>query len=417
MASVKFYIEKRRDEHGRIRTRNVPILLFFSFDGKRLQLNTGERVNAGDWDGEKQIIRPGTAGSKQINRYLHSLGDELLDIYREARSMGMQPGINYLRDQLKYRRRKGNIDFFDVLMRFIDENHDRWSIHTFRKIRTAYNHLRSFSEAEQIDIRFDRIDKGFLDSYVRFFRIKYGHSNNTIVKNINILKWFLNWAGDRGYNKSIMYRDYDLAWEAKPRVQTKDQVLDWDELMKLWKFEPAAGNLREVCDIFCFMCFAGLKLTRIYQLKDSNTFGDYIRMPGRKEHEYLNIPINRQASEILEKYRGGMYPGGTCFPVYSNPYFNQLLKQLGKEAGIRQFVNLEIYAGSEKGTRQVPKYETLTSKVAVNTFLFNGLRLGVSAEVLAYVTDKKTMAGIERIRPLLEEASFDDIRKFNSLTI
>jgi len=417
MASVRFYIEKRRDEHGRIRTRNVPILVFFSFDGKRLQLNTGERVNAGDWDGEKQMVRQGTAGSKQINRYLHSLGDELLNIYREARAMGIQPGINYLREQLKYRRRKGNIDFFDVLMRFIEENHDRWSIHTFRKIRTSYNHLRSFSEAERIEIRFDRIDKGFLDSYVRFFRIKYGHSNNTILKNINVLKWFLNWAGERGYNKSIMYRDYDLAWEAKPRVQTQDLVLDWDELMKLFRFEPSAGSLKEVCDIFCFMCFAGLKLTRIYQLKESNVFGDYIRMPGRKEHEYLKIPLNRQASEILEKYRGGMYPGGTCFPFYSNPYFNQLLKQLGQEAGIRQFVNLEIHAGSEKGIRQVPKYEILTSKVAVNTFLFNGLRLGVSAEVLAYVTDKKTMAGIERIRPLLEQASFDDIRKFNSLIV
>ena len=112
-----------------------------------------------------------------------------------------------------------------------------------------------------------------------------------------------------------------------------------------------------------------------------------------------------------------MYPGGTCFPFYSNPYFNQLLKQLGKEAGIRQFVNLEIHAGSEKGTRQVPKYEILTSKVAINTFLFNGLRLGISAEVLAYVTDKKTISGIERFRPLLEQVSFDDIRKFNNLPV
>ena len=96
--------------------------------------------------------------------------------------------------------------------------------------------------------------------------------------------------------------------------------------------------------------------------------------------------------------------------------FNQLLKQLGKEAGINRFVNMEILSGPERGIRQVPKYEILTSKVAINTFLFNGLRLGISSEVLAYVTDQKTLAGIERIRPLLEHAAFDDIRKFNKLS-
>ena len=101
MASIKLYIEKRRDEHGRIRTGNVPILLYFSFDAKRLQLNTGERVNAGDWDSEQQLVRPGTQGSKQLNRYLRSLGDEIMAIYREARAMGIQPGTNYLREKLK----------------------------------------------------------------------------------------------------------------------------------------------------------------------------------------------------------------------------------------------------------------------------------------------------------------------------
>jgi len=389
--------------------------MYFSFEGKRLQINTGERVNAGDWDSALQAVRQETPGGKQLNRYLSSLGNEVMDIYREARTMGMKPGSNYIRQQLKYRRRKDHIDFFDVLMRFIDENNDRWSIHTFRKIRTAYNHLRTFSKTEEIDINFNRIDKDFLDRYVRFFRVKYKHSNNTISKNINVLKWFLNWASERGYNKSSIYREYEIIWEAKPKVKTSDLVLDWDELMKLSRYEPESVNLKEVRDIFCFMCYAGLKLSRAFQVKQSNIFNDYLRMPGKVENDYFNIPLNKQAIEILKSYRDRNYPGGACFPYYNNPHFNQLLKQLGKEAGINHFVNLEILSGPERGARQVPKYEILTSKVAINTFLFNGLRLGISSEVLAYVTDQKTLAGIERIRGLLEHAAFDDLRKFNKL--
>jgi integrase len=415
LASVRYYIEKRRDPQGRLITRNVPILLYFSFDGKRLQLSTGERVDAGDWDAENQEVRQEAPGSRQLNRYLRSLGEELMDIYREARSTGIQPGTTYLREQLKYRRRKDNIDFFDVLMHFIDENHSRWSIYTFRKIRTLYNHLRRFSETEQVKIQFNRIDRDFLDHYVRFFKIKYDHTNNTIAKNISVLKWFLNWACERGYNKSTLYRDYKLAWVAKPRVRAGDQVLDWEELMRLSRYEPSSGNLREVRDIFCFMCFTGLKLSRVNHLMRSDVFSDHIRVPGRTESGYYNLPLNERALGILEKYLEGDHPGGTCFPSYPNPYFNRLLKQLGKDAGINRFVPLEIHSGTDKGIRQVPKYEILTSKVAVNTFILNGLRLGVSAEVLSYVTGQKTLAGVERIRPLLEQAAFDDIRKFNEM--
>jgi site-specific recombinase XerD len=301
-------------------------------------------------------------------------------------------------------------------MRFIDENHSRWSIHTFRKIRTNYNHLRSFSEAEQINIEFNRIDQDFFDRYVRFFRIKFDHSNNTIAKNIKVLQWFLNWATERGYNKSRIYKDYNLGWEVKPRLQMDDLILDWDELMKIMNHKPSSRNLTEIRDIFCFMCFSGLKLTRVYEIKESNVFYDHIRMPGKGETELYSFPLNNRASKILETYKQRYSPDGTCFPHFHNPYFNRLLKQLGKQAGINRFVNLEIYSGVERGMRQVPKYEILTSKVAVNTFLYNGLRLGVTAEVLAYVTDQKTLAGVERIRPLLESIAFADIGKFDILT-
>ncbi len=413
MPSVRFYIERRRDSQGRIRTHNVPILLYFSFNGKRLQLSTGERVDAVDWDSGQQRVREEAMGSRQLNRYLDSLAGEVMDIYRKARASGIEPGRDYIREQLKYRRRKENIDFFDVLMRFIDENHSRWSIHTFRKIRTAYNHLRSFAAAEGISIEFDRIDRDFLDRYVRFFRIKYNHSNNSIAKNIDVLKWFLNWATERGYNRSLLYRDYIFPWDAKPRVSPESLVLGWEELMQLYRYEPSSRNLKEVRDIFCFMCFSGIKLSRVYRITKTNAFSDHVRMPGKRETGHYNIPLNKQAAKILETYRETDRYGTALFPNYPNPYFNRLLKRLAREAGINRFVDIEILAGEERATRQVPKYEVLSSRVAVNTFLFNGLRLGVSAEVLAYVIDQKTMKAVERIRPLLENMAFGDIRKFD----
>ncbi len=415
MASVRFYLEKRKDENGRTRTKQVPILLYFSFDGKRLQLNTGERINFSDWDFRAQRVLTPIRGSKAMNRYLQSLADEVMGIYLEAKTMGLNPGIEYLRKQMKYNRRKENIGFFDVFMLFIDENHNRWSIHTFRKIRTNYHHLRKFAETEQIEIEFSRIDRNFLEQYIRFFRIKYNHSNNTISKNLDVLKWFLNWATTRGYNKSLLYREFQFQWISRPRISQSDLVLDWDELMMIWRFEPLTSELTEVKDIFCFMCFSGLKLSRIYQLKSSNVYPGYISLQGNGKFQSFNLPLSERAYGIISRYIDEEGPDGNCFPHYRHPDFNRHLKQLGKIAGINRFVNVSSYAGTEKGSRQVPKYEVLSSKVAINTFLFNGLKLGISAEVLSFLTERKTFASVDRIRPVLENAAYDDIRKFDTL--
>jgi integrase len=248
-----------------------------------------------------------------------------MEIYLEAKTMGLNPGVDYLRKQIKYNRRKDNIGFFDAFMSFIDENHERWSIHTFRKIRTNYHHLRKFSETEQIEIEFNRIDRNLLEQYVRFFRIKYNHSNNTISKNLDVLKWFLNWATTRGYNKSLLYREFQLEWMARPRISQADLVLDWEELMRIWKFEPITHDLEEIRDIFCFMCFSGLKLSRINQLRYSNVYRGYISLQGTGIFQSFNLPLNERAYGIINRYIDKEGPDGFCFPHYRNPDFNKKL--------------------------------------------------------------------------------------------
>ena len=415
MASIKFYLEKRKDENGRTRTKQVPILMYFSFDGKRLQLNTGERIDFSEWDFQEQCVLSTARGSKAMNRYLQTLADEVRGIYLEAKTMGLNPGIDYLRQQIKYNRRKTNIGFFDVFMLFIDENHNKWSIHTFRKIRTTYHHLRRFSAAEQVEIEFNRIDRDFMERYIRFFRIKYGHSNNTISKNLDVLKWFLNWATKRGYNKSLIYREFEFDWARHPRLSQSDLVLDWEELMSIRKFEPISKELAEVRDIFCFMCFSGLKLSRIYQLKSRNVYPSYISLQGNGKTKAFHFPLNEQAYGIISRYLDMEGPDGNCFPYYRNADFNRHLKLLGKNAGINRFVNLTVCSGTERGSRQVPKCEVLSSKVAINTFIYNGLKLGITPEVLSFLTESKTRANIDRIRPVLENAAFEDISKFDNL--
>jgi hypothetical protein len=77
MASTNFYLEKRKNKDGVIRTQQVPIYLFFSFNGKRFQHYTGERIDFKYWDEKKQRVKSNYPGAFEINAILDQLSEKV----------------------------------------------------------------------------------------------------------------------------------------------------------------------------------------------------------------------------------------------------------------------------------------------------------------------------------------------------
>ena len=120
MASVNFYLEKRRDQNRRLKRQNVPVLMYFSYDGKRLQMNTGDKTDFEKCDFKQQKIIDKIPQSEQINGNLTSLADEIMSIYRNAKQMGIEPGNIYLREKVKSRKIQPGQRFFDIYMKIIE---------------------------------------------------------------------------------------------------------------------------------------------------------------------------------------------------------------------------------------------------------------------------------------------------------
>ena len=51
--SIKFRIEQRKDGNGNIITENAPILVDFTFNGKRFKSSIGYLINSKQWDNVK----------------------------------------------------------------------------------------------------------------------------------------------------------------------------------------------------------------------------------------------------------------------------------------------------------------------------------------------------------------------------
>ncbi|MBL4754003.1 MAG: site-specific integrase, partial [Flavobacteriales bacterium] len=378
MATLNYYLEKRKNKHtGEIQIKNVPIILHFNFEGKRLQYYTGERIDSSNWIDKKlakdgtsmkvQKVKPSVSGSLEINLRLEKLAEDVKRIYREAHIQGIVPTVQHIRETLPVNQKSSNLPFFDVLDRFIQSKKTTSTSGTITKFNVIKKHLEQFSSKKKIRIEFDSIDKRLLQRFADYQLHDCGHTNNTVAKTINIIKWFLNWATDEEYNKNLKYKGFTM----KERYG-KIIVLSWEELQHLYQMKLKNEALKQVRDVFCFQCFTGLRYSDVRMLKKHNIKDGYINITTVKTKEENKIPLNDYATAIIEKYEG--YPGDFLLPVISNQNMNDHLKKLGKKAGFNERIEIVRFRGAERIVTTVYKYEVLTTHIGRKTFTTNNGR-------------------------------------------
>jgi len=70
---VRFHIEKRKGTSGILLTRDCPVLMSVTYEGKRVIQGTGIKVDIDGWDPDLQRIKTYYEGHQNINNWLRSL--------------------------------------------------------------------------------------------------------------------------------------------------------------------------------------------------------------------------------------------------------------------------------------------------------------------------------------------------------
>jgi len=233
--------------------------------------------------------------------------------------------------------------------------------------------LKNFSRVQRIALEFDRIDFDFENRFKTYLISHVGITNNTVAKNIKILKTFLNFCTDRGHNKNLLFQKFDATEKDK-----EVYALTLDELKKIYSHEFSEERLAKVRDTFCFSCFTGLRYSDVVGLKKENIQSHQIKFTTKKTQDDLIIPLNDFAQDILKKYKESEKP----LPVISSQKTNQYLKEIGKLLQISDAVKQIRYRGTERIETYLPKYEVLTFHVARKTFITTSLVLGMNERIV-----------------------------------
>jgi len=400
---ARFYIEKRKDESGKLMVKERPVFMSVSFSGKRAIISTEIKVDFHGWDPELQRVKTNYPGSNATNVWLDTLSDTAVRAMGTFQNFEGDPGTEHFKKIFQELKPKFSSGFFDIFYLFMEAKSSQWSASTYRKVRTIYKHLREFEDQTDYRIFFNNLDASFLEKFTAFYTEK-GNSKTTTYKAVNILVWFLNWATDHGYNVYRDYRNFYKLMGPSTAASRTHIYLHWEELMKVRDFSPINRRMERVRDLFCFMCFSGLRFTELQALKKEDVGGDEI-IVRKKKRDVRRLPFNKYAREIHQAYENKYYLNDTAFPSISAITMNKYLRMIGEGIGLTREV---ITAPGDEV--KVPFYKRLTAGIAVNTFIANALELEVPIEVISEFTGVRNDSRVRRIKMDLAR---EEMKKFD----
>ena len=431
------------------------IRLRTTFNSQRLDLKTGCQINKKSaWDEEAELVKPGYKGPKgetalSINNELRNIKDQMESTFKFFEAIDQIPTPSQLQkkyeDRLngsvpqkparepKKERKPKEHDFFKVYDMFLKECGDKnaWTEATFEKMEAMRVDLMTFKK----NIKFSDLTEATLTEFVAYMRDSkklrtprkkkgeredydqedlFGLKNSTIEKKLGYLRWFLNWATDRGYNTNLDYKKFRPTLKMTQRkviYLTKEEIARVREL----EFTESQAYLDPIRDVFLFCCFSGLRHSDVNNLRRSDVKGDHIEITTQKTADSLSIELNKVTKAILEKYKDTPIKDGKALPNYTNQAMNRDIKELCRLAGINEEIRVTTYKGNVRTDKIQPKWELVGTHTGRRTFIVNALSLGITPNIVMKWTGHSDYKAMKPYIDIVDSIKASSMTKFDGV--
>lgn len=387
---------------------DAPLRCRIRWDSSRsiVSLNVGYRVNPERWDPKAQRCSVNSFHGRRrvpaavINREIERFADAVGVVFGRFAKADHWPSVPEVRSGVRVELGIDEPRVMSVSAAFDEFVRDgiarlSWGDATPAKFRALRHHL----EVWEPQLNWSSFTTSGLTDFVVSLR-REGLRNSTINKQLNFLRWFLKWARGRRYLECF---DYETFRPKLKQTQRRVIFLEWDELMRVWNFEPPADwpFLARVRDIFCFCAFTSLRYSDAMALRWSDVSSAVIRVTTQKTADSLVIELNRWSEEILGRYVDEPVEDDFVFPRVANQVMNRDLKEICRLAGIDSPVRVTWYKGSERVDEVHPKYELVGTHCARRTFICNALMMGIAPSVVMQWTGH---SDYQAMRPYIDIA-------------
>lgn len=401
MASVNFNLKEPNSK-----TETLIIARVY-YSGRSFKLSTQQKIDPLFWDSVKQRARVTHKNRhhSNLNLALDSLVVTINKAHLDFQSQNVVPTKLQFKQKINFMDSGGItlMGFFDVFMR---AKNGKVSHNTFKKYISCKNHLLEYQRIRKKQIDFPDVDFDFYYDWINYFYSHLGSSANTAGKNVSILKVVLNEATEQGVNQNLTFRSRKFKI---PNFPTDYVYLKLSELDTLYNHKPSSKKLERVRDSFLIGCYTGLRfsdfssitLANIQTLSDrSGNPVEVIKMRTQKTKTQIVVPINKRVKSIILKYSKN---GTLKLPFISNQKMNQYIKELCREAGLINPVEVIRSVSGQPVKKTYAKCDLIITHSARSTFISNAIISKIPEKAIMQMTGISSKTTLQRYNRLSVE--------------
>ncbi|HCK04750.1 MAG TPA: hypothetical protein DHV86_08360, partial [Methylophilaceae bacterium] len=279
------------------------------------------------------------------------------------------------------------LNFFDDFIKRIIKEHEAGigvKKSTIKGHKSFFNSLSDYESEIETSIRFDQIDKVFIDDFYGWLLLERKYKSGNANRHLNRLKTLCKEAASSGVKVNPAYSFY----KAKKDLDKKYLVIiSESEFQKIKSFTPKSNrDVNAKKWMLIGLCIGQrvsdlLKLTKsnVRKSKDGNVYIDITQQKGEKS---ITVPI--KDSEIIDIIDND-FPHKISFQK-----FNDYMKEICKDCGIDQ--ETTGYLKNENNRLELktgPKWMFISSHDFRRSFATNFFHKGVPVPVLMNITGHK----------------------------
>lgn len=379
----------------------ITIEIYFSRDGKRerMYLPTGEEIHEKLWS--NGIISKSYPQKEQLLRRLEEKHHEVKQqLYQWEKEFGYLT-VDLVKTKLAEKpvQERDIITLFDEFMEVkkLTAKHKM-----VIKLTTIKNHLKALLGKRKMYLV--EYNQTFINKLTHYWEQKVGLQPNTIHKNFRFILLFLNNLRKEGLLENDFYKEFQY-----PRmVETNTIVLSKEEVVKLIQYVPKTNSESKVRDLFLVLVFTGLRFGDAVRISKSWIRGEFLFINTQKTGEKVSIPLHPRLKEVLKKYEYDLKP-----LKISNQKFNDYVKDLCKEAGITDLIEIVKYEKGIKKYLTFPKYQLIASHTGRRTFITNSILAGIPLPVIQKITGHRKLTTLQKYVEIADENKKTELEKLS----
>lgn len=379
--NAKIILEKRKDKDGALIEENVPIIAQVTFSGTRLFYFTGFRIDAVNFDAEKQQATKNSTGKEGtrpaqynvINQRLKAIKAALELFFQskdKATSQEVRILLNSVCNKANEPQQNDVVDFYGMFEKFSQKS--RFSAGRRRSIKSIINHWIAYETRRNIKVSFDNLTPELLTDFEGYLKNETDRPKgvNIISKIIGITRSFINDARKELRGKGIDIKNPFEFYSMPGEIYGRPFYITIEERNIIFHATMPTERLKRVRDIFIFQCLIGARVGDLCKLTKANIQDNILTYIPRKTKDgkpvTVNIPLHPQALEILSHYD---LPDGKLLPFISDQRYNDYLKEVFAASGINRIVTRRNPTSGEE--EQVRICDVVSSHMARRAFIGN----------------------------------------------